>query len=70
MTVGLHCTATPDVPAAKSQAATTPSRARVFADQRRASAALDATIGAALRGACEDGTQLALQGLVKSRVVV
>jgi hypothetical protein len=35
----------------------------VFADQRRASAALDATIGAALRSACEDGTKLALAEL-------
>jgi hypothetical protein len=37
----------------------------VFADQRRASAAMDATIGAVLRSACEDGTQLALQGLAQ-----
>jgi integrase len=37
----------------------------VFADQRRASAALDATIGAVLRNAGEDGTQLALEELAQ-----
>jgi nicotinic acid phosphoribosyltransferase len=36
-----------------------------FADRRRDSAALHATIGAALRSAREDGTQLALEGLAQ-----